>query len=47
MSILTEEEGSMNFSMMRRSRAEQDDPTAAQQLAYVLPNYFGPSASQA
>ncbi|KAJ7108495.1 Methylthioadenosine phosphorylase [Mycena epipterygia] len=43
MPILTEEEGSMNFSMMRLSRAEQDDPKAAQQLAYILPNYFGAS----
>ncbi|KAJ7033703.1 nucleoside phosphorylase domain-containing protein [Mycena alexandri] len=47
MSIITEEEGSMNFSMMRRSTAEQDFPEAAQQLAYILPNYFGPSAKKA
>ncbi|KAJ7778339.1 nucleoside phosphorylase domain-containing protein [Mycena metata] len=47
MSIITEEEGSMNFSMMRRSSAEQDHPEAAQQLAYILPNYFGPSATKA
>ncbi|KAF8138070.1 Methylthioadenosine phosphorylase [Mycena galopus ATCC 62051] len=46
MSILTEEEGSMKFSMMRRSTVEKDDPSAAQQLAYILPNYFGPSAKQ-
>ncbi|KAJ6595814.1 nucleoside phosphorylase domain-containing protein [Mycena vulgaris] len=46
MSILTEEEGSMQFSMMRRSRAEQDDPAAAQRLAYILPNYFGASSKQ-
>ncbi|KAJ7185601.1 nucleoside phosphorylase domain-containing protein [Mycena filopes] len=47
MSIITEEEGSMGFSMMRRSSAEKDYPEAAQQLAYVLPNYFGPSAKKA
>jgi hypothetical protein len=46
MSILTEEEGSMKFSMMRRSHAEQEDPSAAQQLEYILPNYFGPSSKQ-
>ncbi|KAF7344629.1 Ribonucleoside-diphosphate reductase [Mycena sanguinolenta] len=44
MSILTEEEGSMKFSLMRQSSAEKDDPVAAQQLAYILPNYFGPSS---
>ncbi|KAJ6627834.1 nucleoside phosphorylase domain-containing protein [Mycena sp. CBHHK59/15] len=43
LSILSEEEGSMNLSMMRRSRAEQDFPEAAKQLAYILPNYFGGS----
>ncbi|KAF7360355.1 Ribonucleoside-diphosphate reductase [Mycena venus] len=46
MSILTEEEGSMSFSMMRRSGAEKNDPSAAQQLAYILSNYFGPAATQ-
>ncbi|KAJ7485313.1 nucleoside phosphorylase domain-containing protein [Mycena latifolia] len=47
MSILTEEEGSMEFSIMRRARAEQDDPEAAKQLAYILPDYFGASAKAA
>ncbi|KAJ7100238.1 Methylthioadenosine phosphorylase [Mycena belliarum] len=41
MSILSEEQGSMKFSITRLSCAATDDPEAAKQLAYVLPEYFG------